>query len=172
MAMSGSGRIWAAALLAVSALRRSGKPQDCYSAFDGSPLLRFTPGLADELMKFVNTMEELECTEAGSLRSREVMVVCPLEVSIGVMKSYGKNVTVLAADAGAFYRESSGAAQGFVETARSSVGVSTEFYTAWRTFDARTARVAELVQNSGGVATLSQIGTSVEGRPIMVVRRR
>merc|ERR1719220_548537 len=73
-------------------------------------------------MKLVNTMEELECTEAGSLRSREVMVVCPLEVSIGVMKSYGKNVTVLATDAGAFYRKSSGTAQEFVETSRRGMG--------------------------------------------------
>merc|ERR1719330_348352 len=123
-------------------------------------------------MTFVNAMEELECTEAGGLRSREVMVICPLEVSIEVMKSYGKNVTVVATDAGALYRESSGAAQGFVETSRSSIGMSTEFYTAWRTFDARTARVASLVENSGGVATIAQIGTSVEGRPIMVVRMR
>merc|ERR1719220_234457 len=123
-------------------------------------------------MQFVNNMEELECTEAGSLRSREVMVVCPLEVSNGVMESYGKNVTVLATDAGAFYRKSSGTTQEFVETSRNSIGASTEFYTAWRTFDARTARVASLVENSGGVATLSQIGTSVEGRPIMVVRMR
>merc|ERR1719330_653454 len=123
-------------------------------------------------MTFVNAMEELECTEAGGLRSREVMVICPLEVSIEVMKSYGQNVTVVATDAGALYRESSGAAQGFVETPRSSIGMSTEFYTAWRTFDARTARVASLVENSGGVATIAQIGTSVEGRPIMVVRMR
>merc|ERR1719433_2247012 len=123
-------------------------------------------------MKFDNTMEKLECIEAGSHRSREKMVICPLDVAIGVMKSYGKNVSVVAADAGAFYRESSGEAQGFVETPGSKVGVLNTFYTAWRTFDARTARVASLVANSGGIATLSQIGTSVEGRPIMVVRMR
>jgi len=167
----------AAALLAVSAVRiakrREKRSKDCFSAYDGKPLLRFLPNSSDDSMAFADKMEELECVEAGSLRGSQMLAICSTMEIDEVKRLYGERVEVLENDAGEFYRNSSGPALDFPEPhGGASARLSKSWYTQWRTFAARTKKVEDAVTNSAGAATLSQIGTSVEGRPIMVVRLR
>lgn len=174
MAMKRSCLVLSAALFAVSALRRTQKKQDCFSAYDGKPLLEFSLATLDEARALQAKLEELECAEMDEGRGTTLLAICPAEQASELQNQFGKRAKVVVDDAGDFYRTSSGPAQGFSQPASNgtSAAMSTEFYTAWRTYEAQNAAVEAAVANSGGAAELYQIGTSVEGRPIMAVRIR
>lgn len=167
-------RILAAALYAASALRRGVKTQDCFSDYDGKPLLEFNATSHDELAGFSTKTEDLGCAEVGAHRGIKLLAICSAEQTASLQSLYGDKIRVVVDDAGAHYRKSSGPAQGFTQRGDQAgiSAVSTEFYTNWRNVEARIAQVETAVANSGGTATLYQIGSSVEGRPIMAVRLR
>jgi len=162
-------RILSVGVCAASALRKRKRRTDCFSIYDGKPLLQFSVGGKADYDEIMNKLVELECTELGESRSAELLAICGAAQTATVAEIYGQNVKVVDKDAGAYYRNTSGVAQGFVEAAGAA---RNSYYTAWRDYASNTARVEAAVANSGGAATLEQIGTSVEGRPIKAVRMR
>jgi len=166
-------RVLSAGLCVASALRKGKRRTDCYSVYDGKPLLRFTIGTKADYDDIMDKLVELGCTELGEGRSAELLAICDAVHTTTVAEIYGDKVKVLDKDAGAFYRTNSGVAQGFVEAAGvASDGTMNSYYTAWRDYASNVRRVEDAVANSGGAATLEQIGTTVEGRPIKAVRIR
>jgi len=104
--------------------------------------------------------------EVSQTGCADAEVVCSEEAAIGLLEH--KIATVVSTDAGAHWRNSSGSTQSFAE----GFGIASDFYTSWRGLDAQMAHVESLVQNSGGVATIETVGTSLEGRDLSVVRFR
>jgi len=174
MALSPSCRILGAALLAASALRRGVKKQDCFSDYDGKPLLEFVASSPDELSSLSTKLDEMGCVDVGDDKGTQVLAICSTEQTADLQNSYGDRIKVVVEDAGEHYRTSSGPAHEFTKGSDGpgAAAVSTTFYRDWRNVEARIAQVEAAVANSGGVATLYQIGSSVEGRPIMAVRLR
>lgn len=158
----------ATALLAVSALRRRSK--DCFSAYDGKALLSFLANSSDDSRAFADTLEELECVDAGSVRGPQKLAICSTAETDEMKRMFGDRVEVLEKDAGEFYRRSSGPALDSPEP--DGERLSKSWYRQWRNLAARMRKVEDAVKKSGGAATIYQIGRSLEGRAIKVVRLR
>lgn len=164
--------ILAAGLGVASSLRKGKQTQentDCYSMFDGEPLLKFNLGSKAQVGEVMAKLDDLQCTEMSGYHSSELLAICGAAKVDTLKTLYGRNMTVINDDAGDFYRTTSGVAQGLAEGP--SIEAS-DFYSRWRTYETRIAKLENLVSSCGGAATLEQIGSSVEGRPIMAVRFR
>jgi len=149
--------------------RRENNQKDCYSMFDGEPLLKFNLGSQAEVGSAMTKLEGLNCTEVSGYHSSELMAICSAAHVEALKTLYGEQLEVLNDDAGEHYRAASGVAQSF----KDGPGIqSSDFYSNWRNYETRIAKVQTLVASCGGAATLEQIGSSVEGRPIMAVRFR
>lgn len=159
-----------ASLGVASTLRRSkGKKGDCYRMFDGQPLVQFSVSSQAEVTTIMAKLDDLECTEMSGAHSSELFAICGAAKVETLRMLYGANVTVLSEDAGDFYRQTSGVPKDFKELRGAH---ASDFYADWRSYQTRMARVESLVASCGGAAKLEQIGSSVEGRPIMAVRFR
>lgn len=146
--------------------RQSPREQvDCYSPYDGRVLLEVAAGSRSLHSSVSAKLAELECTDMGGRKT--LGAICSVEAAVEVQKAFD-NVDVIAADAGAHYRNFSGASAQFVS--RAGEGLSSNFYSNWRSFDDRMDRVAAAVSSSGGACTLESIGKSIEGRDIKAVR--
>lgn len=161
-----------AALGVTSALRqgKSARGKDCYSMFDGQPLLKFKVDSQAKVDEVMAKLDALECQEMAGYHSSELFAICSANKVDTLSMLYGQNMTVLNEDAGEYYRRTSGVAQSFHEGPGAQS--STAFYTQWRTYETRLAKVRSIVASCGGAGKLEQIGASVEGRPIMAVRFR
>jgi len=145
---------------------------DCYSPYDDQHLLSLMPCTADALNDMAEAVSAGSCFELSEEKlalpvegcaSEEV--VCSPAVSADLLKRFGDSVRVTSTDAGAHYRDSSGPS-----LSHDFVSVQDSWYQRWRDLGEQESRVNATVQNSGGVATLQNIGTSVEGRNIKAVR--
>jgi len=103
-------------------------------------------------------VQQLGCTEAE--------VVCGEGAAELEKEGVAKIVT---ADAGAFWRQSSGVAHAFSE---SGPGMASDFYSDWRDLESKYARMRAAVAASGGAASLEVAGQSVQGRDMYIVRFR
>jgi len=152
---------------------------DCFSMYDGMPLLNLAPCTEDAAKMISDFTVEHECTlmmEEDELHlpeeggCAEVHAVCDaasaakLEASV----NFG-DVRVVEPDAGAYYRQISGFAEGYVSIAGADQ-LSSDFYTNWRDLSALDARVEAAVAASGGAAKIETAGKSLEGRTIKLVR--
>jgi len=160
----------AALLSGVLAVRRQKKSSsgDCYSPYDGKQLLGLKTITTAEREDITTRLTHLSCADLSEDTADDFEAICDDEGAAVLLKEYGAKV--VAQDAGAFYRGQSGVAKTFVGSAGTST--MTDFFADWRDTDARLARVAAAVAASQGVATYTQIGTSVENEPIMAVRLR
>jgi len=163
-----------ASLGVASALRKhthkASQATDCYSMFDGMPLVKFED-LTEQAKvdEAIDKLGDLHCTEMAGYHSSELYAICRDSKIETLRTAYGYNVTVVNEDAGYFYRSKSGVAKTFEE----GPGVqSADFYSQWRTYETRIKKVESLVASCGGKATFERIGESVEGRPIYAVRFR
>lgn len=164
----------ASMIQARSPLQRRSLTHDCYSPYDGKPLLNVkvcSQADADWVVSAVGC-EELTENFVSIIHGRcwEGQLVC----SPGTSEEMGirlgsQNVDVLASDAGAHFRSTSGGAQS-LDASAASAGYDPLFYSTWRDYDAQKQKVQEAVQNSGGVATIEALGFSSQGREILAVR--
>jgi len=151
---------------------------DCYSMYDGSPLLEVTPcstAQLEQAMEFFEQQgrsckilaDELPLPSDGSCS--DFPVVCNEESSASAIKSVGQFVNIRSPDAGDYYRKQSG-------VPRKNLGrrkvTTEEFLSDWRDLDQQNARVEAAVAASGGLATLETAGLTYRGRPIKLVRLR
>merc|ERR1719384_1404082 len=149
----------------------SGKAKDCYSVYDGMPLLHLQPCTTEQAGSIFSELESSGCTILDddfeySKNCDDVEVVCSKQVAAELEE--GRVATVVSPDAGAHWRQTSGVTVAFTG---GPSAVST-FYSAFRDADAQAAQVEALVQASGGIATLETVGQSLQGRDMKIVRFR
>jgi len=146
--------------------------QDEYSLYDQKPLLTMKACSDDELQSMMLLLQE--CTvlsdnfampSDGSCA--EEVAVCSKEIASKFQKQFD-NVNLVESDAGAYYRGVSGHAQDYVSV--QGMEMSDDFYSEWRNFDARMARIAAVAASSGGAAQLEVVGKSLQGRDMKIVR--
>lgn len=154
-----------AASRAGNGLRSDG---DCYSAYDGKPLLKLNSSSANLLEAMRTVTRELGCAELGSESSPWLFMACDTMQAARLAGLYGERVAVLSSDTGAQFRQSSGTIRPYMTSDLSSL--LPDFYDDWRGYEDRLARLTAVVDASGGAAKLADIGTSVEGRAIQAVR--
>lgn len=145
---------------------------DCYSAYDGKPWLRLNPGSQERLEAMRSVIVELGCADLSDDHDRQLEVICDGASAEKLTSLYG--VEVLQSDAGAHFRGTSGIVHTFVggEGVSTASVLDASFYDQWRGLEDRMDRVMAAVNASDGVATLEEIGTSIEGRSIKAVRLR
>jgi len=144
-----------------------GKVQDCYSKYDGMPLLHLkacTQGISSQLEVLGCTILDDHFEYATECSGTEV--VCSKQAAAELEK--GWVATMVSSDAGALWRQSSGVTMALI----GGLSATSSFYTAWRDLDAQNAQVEALVNASDGVATLETVGQSLEGRDMRIVRFR
>lgn len=164
--------------LLTEALRRSSKvgksdaSPDCFSPYDGKPLVIMTTCSSLEQAAMLSKAQDCtilsdaeEIPNDGSCAER--FAVCSTETLDQLQQEFADQVLLVQPDAGAYYREMSGTAQPSGE-ARDETILS--FYRLWRDYDARMGRVDSVVESSGGIAKLEVAGKSLEGRDMKVVR--
>jgi len=139
--------------------------------YDGEPLVRFTLGSREQIHEVLEKLDELECQELSGYHTSNLLAICSQAKLEKLKPAYGRNMTVVHKDAGDYYRRTSGVATDFKQGPGVQVHAS-EFYSNWRTYETRIAKVESLVRSCGGKGTLEQIGSSVENRPIWAVRFR
>jgi len=144
--------------------------QDCYSPFDKKSLL--TLNACSSAEETVSKLEKLECYILDEPRVQQMgctdaEVVCS-EESAAELEKEGV-AKIVTADAGAFWRQSSGVAHAFSE---SGPGMASDFYSDWRDLESKYARMRAAVADSGGAARLEVAGQSVQGRDMYIVRFR
>jgi len=161
------------------ALRRqsSGKAgagtKDCYSPYDGKPLMQLEPCTQEEAEGVISQLESLGCYMLDEdftyeKRCAGTEVICSKEAASTLDQA--RVAKMVSPDAGAYYRNSSGVAVAF--DPNGEVSAANDFYSTWRDLEARDAQVASLVQASGGIATLETVGQSLQGRDMKIVRFR
>merc|ERR1719343_612479 len=95
------------------------------------------------------------------------MAVCrKLADAKGLQAQFTGHVDIVSEDAAAYFRKTSGTAKGFDARAEPA----NAFYSDWRNFEARMARVEQAVAASGGIASIEVAGQSWEGDDIKLVR--
>lgn len=155
-----------------SASEKAASP-DCFSPYDGKPMFMVTACYAGDFQAMMHTLQDCtilsddfdvpphgSCTEAH--------VVCSAEVGERLGQRFGGKVAMVQADAGEYYRSMSGSAQSY--TAIQGMELSEDFYSEWRDYDARMARIDAAVAASEGAAKLEVVGQSLEGRDMKIVR--
>jgi len=149
----------------------AGKAQDCFSKYDGMPLLELKDCTSAEAGDIMSQLQTAGCTILDddfeeSKRCSGTGVVCSKQFASELDKK--QLASMLSPDAGAHLRQSSGATVAIAE----GVGLASDFYTAWRDLDAQNAKVESLVNASGGLATLETVGQTLQGRDMRIVRFR
>jgi len=149
----------------------SEKAKDCFSMYDGMPLLHLQPCTTEQAGSIFSQLEASGCTVLDddfeySKNCDDVEVVCSKQMAAELEK--GHVATVVSPDAGAHWRQTSGPTVAFT----GGLSAASTFYTAYRDADAQAAQVEALVQASGGIATLETVGQSLEGRNMKIVRFR
>jgi len=161
---------------AADALRKSsGKAsagtRDCYSPYDGMPLMHLQPCTLAEAGEVISLIESLGCYVLDEDFTYEkkcagTEVICSKEGASTLEQA--KVAMMVSPDAGAHYRNSSGVSVAF----DGEVSAASTFYSTWRDLESQEAQVASLVQASGGIATLETVGQSLQGRDMKIVRFR
>merc|ERR1719384_2495908 len=149
----------------------SGKAKDCYSVYDGMPLLHLQPCTTEQAGSIFSQLEASGCTVLDddfeySKKCDDVEVVCSKQMAAELEK--GHVATVVSPDAGAHWRQSSGTTTAFDGPG----ATASNFYSSWQGLDAQLARVESLVASSGGIATIETAGQSLQGRAMKIVRFR
>merc|ERR1719277_1328063 len=112
--------------------------------YDGKPLVQFHLQKPAEVLKVMAELDELECTEMSGYHSTELFAICDAAKVESMKALHGSNMTVLNEDAGGFYRSTSGLPQVF----RDGPGVqAADFYSRWRTYETRIAKLKSLVDS-------------------------
>merc|ERR1719384_2719090 len=148
-----------------------GKAKDCYSMYDGMPLLHLQPCTTEQAGSIFSQLEASGCTVLDedfeySKKCDDVEVVCSKQMAAELEK--GHVATVVSPDAGAHWRQSSGTTTAFDGPG----ATASNFYSSWQGLDAQLARVESLVASSGGIATIETAGQSLQGRAMKIVRFR
>jgi len=161
---------WLVADVGAARVRPSPKKvKDCYSKYDGMFLLHLNPCTPAEAGDVLSQLEKSACTllddefEVVQKGCAETEVVCSGEEAAALEKL--GLASIVSADAGANWRESSGVAAPY-----GGIAMASNFYGAWQDLEARMARVESLVLASDGVATIETVGQSLQGRDIKIVR--
>jgi len=164
--------IVAAAVFQSDAFRVHKARTDCYSTYDGKALLSLTPSSQEIMSKMEDAIGELGCADMSNTRTLQVSAICDHAGVAKLMESFPNRVDLEEKDAGAYLRGVSGNSVQYEGAGVSSeVGTAASgFYSEWRSYEDRMARLEDAVASSGGVASLESIGTTVEGRPIKAVR--
>lgn len=154
--------------------RRSNSSQDCFSKYDGQPLLSLTPCTAAELDDMLTYLQDCTVlTEDFHLPATggcaDELAVCKVDRAAQLEEKFGEHARIVKPDAGGYYRDMSGPAESYVE-AYGARALSDDFYSKWRDLDARMARIEAAVAASRGAARIETAGKSLEGRPIKIVR--
>jgi len=149
------------------------KGQDCFSPYDNKPALTLKSCSAEELQEMLSATSSCTLLSDGLVMPAgggcaENLAICDQQLAEGLMQRYPGQVQAGAFDAGDFFRRNSGPAQPFTDI--EGTELSPDFYSEWRDYDARMARIDAAVAASGGAATLESMGQSVEGRDMKVVR--
>lgn len=152
-------------MLQARSQRRELAEKDCFFPYDGKHLLTVTVCHQDHIDWIANS-DCSDLTENGmTLPSNGCWngeIICsPEEADALVVRLGSDHAERLSADAGQYFRQSSGTTQAFS---------SGNFYETWRAFGDREAKVAALVAGSEGHATIESIGRSFEDRDINAVR--
>jgi len=151
--------------------------QDGYQLYEGKPLLELSPCKAWEVEALSASMEKHQCRvledevelppDGGCA---QVAAVCETSAAYKVKEEFPGVATIVSSDAASYYRRTSGTATTYVSVA--GAGLSDAWYSAWRGFNDRMARVEQIVAGSGGYAKIEVAGQSHEGRDIKLVRFR
>lgn len=158
-----------ASVLASTEGLRSSRAHDCYSKYDGQPLVKLTVP-ANLQQKVSEELIAVGCTELSE-GEPELFAICSHGAVGKLTASHGRKlVDVVEKDAGKMLRDSSGVTRAFTAASGVSVAVDNSFYSNWRSYQDRMQLVNSSVSVSGGVCKLEVAGTSVEGRPIYAVR--
>jgi hypothetical protein len=99
----------------------------------------------------------------------EVPYVCPPLASVMLKEHFGKLVTVESHDVGRSMRNSTGVPE---RADARSLSSRTAFYSRYRLLEDQNRQVDAAVAASGGACVLEEIGRTIEGRPMRVVRAR
>jgi len=142
--------------------------QDCYSPFDKKALL--TLNACSDAQETVSKLEKFGCyildePRVYQMGCTEAEVVC--DEGAAELEKEGV-AQIVTADAGAFWRGSSGVTHAFSE----GLGVASDFYSDWRDLESQYARMRAAVEASGGAARLEVAGQSLQGRDMYIVRFR
>lgn len=142
---------------------------DCFSPFDKKALLSLNACSSAE--ETVAKLEKFGCyildePRVYQMGCTEAEVVCG--EGAGELEKEGI-AQIVTADAGAFWRGSSGVANTFSE---GGLGMASDFYSEWRDLESKYARMRTAVEASGGAARLEVAGQSLQGRDMYIVRFR
>lgn len=147
--------------------------------YDGMPVLKLAPCSGEVvagMWDFVEAHDDCRLLAEEALRlpsaggCADAYAVCSVSAAADFAKGFGE-ASIVADDAGAFYRDESGSAKAYMsESSFSGLKLTSDFYSDWRDLDARDARVEAAVADSGGAARIEIAGQSLEGRPIKLVR--
>merc|ERR1719336_629013 len=104
--------LFAVCLLDATALRkRKGRGYDCYSPYDGMPLLELQPTSGEEREAMLSNLTSLSCTDLMENGGAEIEAICDHENVATLSGQYGDKLKVVEEDAGAFFRDTSGTAK-------------------------------------------------------------
>jgi len=169
--------LWRASVVAAvlsqsSAFRKVHKAKgDSYSKYDGKVSLSLKPSSEQDMKKMEETIAEMKCADISNTRTLQVDAICDIAHASVLMANFPNQVTVEHTDAGAYLRNSSGNTARYARrSTRVGDPFDSGFYTEWRSYEDRMARLEDVVAAYGDVATLESIGTSVQGRPIKAIR--
>lgn len=156
---------------------------DCYSGYERKLLLRFhqcTPEMAASTLASTTNRSCLCLGAMGELLEPEpaqgcctsAPVVCEPEVGHRLLESYGKKVSLISNDTGAFYRARSGTMEPYEmpNTSTPTLFGADDFYSRWRDLESEEKRVQQLVQRSRGIAKRESVGKSYQKHDIWAVR--
>jgi len=158
----------------------STKKSDCFSPYDGKPLLQIsecTAGLHAETLSLMANKTCLCLGDWGELLMpthdccTSAPVLCDSDAAFRLKDRFSDQVDIIDKDAGSYYRAASGNAEEYREVPNGTAfsrGRS-EFYAKWRTLDSQQERIRNVVEECG-VARIERIGTSHENRSIDAVR--
>lgn len=165
---------------------------DCYSRYDGKPMLRMTPCTTLVIRFMRAVIGKSDCVDAKDGRGLRMLsggcadttFICPPATAEMLQGTFRRHVHLVLPDAGAQMRAMETSSKParrapfwrlpflpFAATesqSRSYCG----FWDQYQTLEAQTARIQELVQHADGHsghnarATIEEIGLSQEGRPL------
>mmetsp|Transcript_97457 Transcript_97457/g.276165 ORF Transcript_97457/g.276165 Transcript_97457/m.276165 type:complete len:457 (-) Transcript_97457:63-1433(-) len=170
--------VWADGILAASSrnasLPGSAGTRDCYSRYDGMPMLRLTtcsPGAKRRMRAAARTAGCVETgrrSDLGTPRGgcADTVAACPAVAAEMLAVAFPGHARVVLPDAGAHFR----ATENHLFPVASSLSSADSFFTRFQNLEDQTRRIRELVEASGGRATIEEIGRSHEGRPLHLVK--
>merc|ERR1719362_764926 len=98
--------IFAMVLPDATALRKGRrKTNDCYSPYDGMPLIQLQPASGEEREAMLSNLTSLSCTGLTENGGAEIEAICDHEVVSKLSGQYGDKLQVVQEDTGAFFRD-------------------------------------------------------------------